>query len=202
MNNQNLTKRQIKALETKNKLYHSARTLFAEKGFYNVSVDEIVKLAGTSKGSFYTYYKSKEHVIIEHYKQFDDFYLKFYEEMDQTKASAENIMDFAVSLFTYVKEEIGFEMTYVVYDTQLRHKNEMTFIKDSERPLYQVLDKIIKKGMENGELRTDIPCEDLVLLTCRTFRGVFYDWCLYKQTLDLVEMGTLNFKVFIDGIRK
>jgi len=37
--------------------------LFMEKGFNQTSIEEITKLAGISKGSFYTYFKSKEDLL-------------------------------------------------------------------------------------------------------------------------------------------
>ncbi len=37
--------------------------LFMEKGFNQTSIEEITKLAGISKGSFYTYFKSKEGLL-------------------------------------------------------------------------------------------------------------------------------------------
>ncbi|MEH7383447.1 TetR/AcrR family transcriptional regulator, partial [Bacillus sp. JJ1533] len=52
-----LTKRQLKALETKKAIFESAIKLFKENGFDNVLVEDITTEAGTSKGSFYTYFK-------------------------------------------------------------------------------------------------------------------------------------------------
>ncbi len=37
--------------------------LFMEKGFNQTSIEEITKFAGISKGSFYTYFKSKEELL-------------------------------------------------------------------------------------------------------------------------------------------
>lgn len=47
-----LTQRQINALETKNTIYNTALKLFAKYGYDRVTVDEIAKYAGVSKGSF------------------------------------------------------------------------------------------------------------------------------------------------------
>lgn len=50
---------------TRQKLLHTSMRLFAEKGFDQVSVDDIVAEAGSSKGSFYHHFYSKDTVLIE-----------------------------------------------------------------------------------------------------------------------------------------
>ncbi len=43
----------------------TALRLFAEKGFENVSVDEIIAAAGISKGTFYHYFKNKDEMVLD-----------------------------------------------------------------------------------------------------------------------------------------
>ena len=50
-------KREDQALQTKNKIIEAAKKLIIENGFDNVSVDDITKLAGVAKGSYYVYFK-------------------------------------------------------------------------------------------------------------------------------------------------
>ncbi|AMM53950.1 TetR/AcrR family transcriptional regulator [Pyrococcus kukulkanii] len=52
-------------MDTREKLLHSAKKLFARKGFDRVTVDEIVRDAGVAKGTFYLYFKRKEDIIRE-----------------------------------------------------------------------------------------------------------------------------------------
>ncbi|MGB9683184.1 MAG: TetR/AcrR family transcriptional regulator [bacterium] len=49
----------------KEDILNSALKLFFEKGFNETSIDEITRLAGISKGSFYTYFQSKEDLLSE-----------------------------------------------------------------------------------------------------------------------------------------
>lgn len=48
----------------KTEIIENALTCFAEKGFQAATIDDIVKLSGISKGSIYTYFKSKEDIYI------------------------------------------------------------------------------------------------------------------------------------------
>jgi AcrR family transcriptional regulator len=57
-----MTKRDLRARETRRVIVDTARRLFAEKGFDNVTVDMLTAEAGVAKGSFYTYFKTKDDI--------------------------------------------------------------------------------------------------------------------------------------------
>lgn len=56
-------RRQRKAAETRLRLFRSALQLFADRGFSNVTVEEITDAADVGKGTFFNYFESKEHVL-------------------------------------------------------------------------------------------------------------------------------------------
>ncbi|MBQ3762956.1 MAG: TetR/AcrR family transcriptional regulator, partial [Clostridia bacterium] len=60
-----MTKRQKNALETRQKIYETACSLIEEKGFANVSVEDITDACGVAKGTFYVYFKRKEDIVFE-----------------------------------------------------------------------------------------------------------------------------------------
>ena len=49
-------------------LYNFAKKLFAEKGFKDTGIADIIKLAGFSVGTFYNYYPSKDKLFAEIFK--------------------------------------------------------------------------------------------------------------------------------------
>ena len=59
----NTESRKIQAIETKTRVLASAKNLFITKGFDNVTMDEIAKIAGVSTPSVYSFFKSKQGVI-------------------------------------------------------------------------------------------------------------------------------------------
>lgn len=71
------TERTQKRKDKKRQLFlDTAARVFAEKGYYNTTVKDIVNNASASVGSFYSYFDSKEDLFIELYrsivKQFND----------------------------------------------------------------------------------------------------------------------------------
>jgi AcrR family transcriptional regulator len=49
------------------RLLNVARTLFAQKGFYRTSVQDVVATAGVTKGAMYHYFGSKDDLLYEIY---------------------------------------------------------------------------------------------------------------------------------------
>ena len=60
-----MNKRQLSALETKRKLISTALELIKENGFDSINVEDITRKAGVAKGTFYTYFKRKEDIVLE-----------------------------------------------------------------------------------------------------------------------------------------
>lgn len=60
-----MTNRQAAAAETRKRLVAAAKDLICTKGLSNTSVEEITQACGVSKGTFYTYFKRKEDVVLE-----------------------------------------------------------------------------------------------------------------------------------------
>jgi AcrR family transcriptional regulator len=65
-----------KGQRTKEQLFDTAVTLIKEKGFDNVTVEDICNKAGVAKGTFYIYYESKSDIIRESYKSDFQSYLE------------------------------------------------------------------------------------------------------------------------------
>lgn len=60
-----MTNRQAAAQETRRRLVSAAKKIICEKGLTGVSVEEITQACGVSKGTFYTYFKRKEDIVLE-----------------------------------------------------------------------------------------------------------------------------------------
>lgn len=84
------TKQQFQLMREKGrqKILAAALKLFAEKGFYNTSMDDVVKRAKVSKGSAYHYFESKEAlltaVIVDGLTAFESLMAKV--ELEETPA--------------------------------------------------------------------------------------------------------------------
>ena len=60
---------------TAGRIFKQAMRLFLRKGYHGTTVDEIAEAAGFSKGAFYWYFKSKEDVLKEILRQYEQLRL-------------------------------------------------------------------------------------------------------------------------------
>jgi AcrR family transcriptional regulator len=60
---QGMGRRQRRAAETRLRLFRCALQLFSERGFPNVTVEDITEAADVGKGTFFNYFESKDHVL-------------------------------------------------------------------------------------------------------------------------------------------
>lgn len=56
-------RRARKAKETRLRLFRAALQLFVDRGFQNVTVEDITEAADVGKGTFFNYFESKDHVL-------------------------------------------------------------------------------------------------------------------------------------------
>lgn len=72
----------IKKESIKNRIVTAAWQLFYEKGYNGTTVDDIIELSGTSKGSFYYYFNTKDELLNTLSMILDDFYEELEVKMD------------------------------------------------------------------------------------------------------------------------
>ena len=57
--------KQLKKINKRKAIAKSTCDLFITKGFVNISISEIAKVAGIGKGTIYEYFTNKEDIIFE-----------------------------------------------------------------------------------------------------------------------------------------
>jgi AcrR family transcriptional regulator len=176
-----LTKRQIQAQNTKNKIYDTVIELMKEKEYQDIKIEEICAKAEVSVGSFYHYFKSKNDFLIEMYSRADDY---FQNEVSISFVSI-NALDRIVEYFDYYAKYN--EMVGISTMKQLYHSNNRLFITKG-RYMQKVLQSIISKGQSNKEIGTDLSAEDMTEYLFIAARGVIYDWCLHNGQYSLKEI--------------
>lgn len=191
------TKRQLQAASTKSALFDSALALFNEKGFNEVTIEEITQRAGTSKGSFYTYFKKKSDIIIEEFRTIDDYYLRWSKNLSRYPDALQKLLAFAKAQFKYVRDEVGLEMLKILYSSNIMEPTTEKILIDTSRYLHGLIKGIIEEGQASGQFRNDVSSDRLALLYTRGHRSVFLDWAISNNAFDLAKDGYEFCKVII-----
>jgi TetR/AcrR family transcriptional regulator, fatty acid metabolism regulator protein len=195
-----LNQRQINAMHTKEKIYQVALKLFIEKGFENVSITDITQHVGTAKGTFYTHFKSKDQIIVDHYKKIDDHYEVTYQNLTNIESNFEKIMIILNEGFLYT-ENIGKELLRIVLISQISGKEDVPFVMSNKRKIYRILLELVQKGQQNREFSSKQDANKLVVAILQHYSGVYMRWCLLEEDNSLSDMGMDSMSLLINSFR-
>jgi AcrR family transcriptional regulator len=184
-----MTKRQKQALETRRILFDTAVALFDEKGYDNVTVEEITNRAGVAKGSFYTYFRSKSDIVIEEFRTIDDYYARYERNLKRYSSATKRLLAFTRAQLRYVRDEVGLRLLKLLYANNIMVSDAESILIDTGRFLHELVRRIVAYGQEIGEFRTDLSADDLALYINRSMRSVFLDWAISDDRFDLVTEG-------------
>lgn len=198
-----LTKRAKQALETRQRILEHALEMFSEKGYDNVTIEEIAKQAGVSKGTFYVHFAAKYDIFIEKFKEFDAYYTAFVEEIPAHWTAGEKILRFYEMQMIFLRDTVGFDLLRTVYSNALSQTIEKNhYLVDQNRNLYRTVRQFIEEGYNAGEFIEKYSVDEISFYINRCMRGTIYDWIIYQDEMDLVEDMLRFTSVFLRGIQK
>ncbi len=172
------TTRQVRAMETKQKILKAAKILISSRGFENISIDEIAKEAGVSTGSFYTYFKRKEDVV-EELNQTDFYRLAKIANGMTDKDILERLRYYCQGFLKGI-EDTGIEICRQWTRNNLSPTNMLLGGEETTKYQYdyRAMRSILAEGVRRGELADNLPIDDLALLFNAELYGLMIAWCM------------------------
>ena len=197
-----LTTRQKKALETRANLLKKSLDLFNKYGFEHVSVEQITKACNVSKGTFYTHFPSKYDVILEKFKELDNFYSTVEKNIDSTLPACEKILIIYKEQMLYLSNVAGKDLLRTVYTAAMTNQVEQNhYLISPERKIFQILNTYIEEGVRLGEFREDIELAQMQAIVQRCMRANVYDWLIHNEEFDLVAEMDYFTAVVLNGMK-
>lgn len=194
-------KKIIQGNKTKIKIIECARKLFVEKGYNNVTVDEIISEANSSKGGFYNHFKAKEDLIYSMVPMIDEIYIDFFKLNNNYQNTMEKITAFISYIFSIMEREVGLEFMSVIYSSQIKDLNTVRFLTSPEREYNNRLKSLIDEAKENREINSDLSSKEIAMILTTCIRGVIYDWCLRKGSFQLDDYGMKLIYMILNQIK-
>ena len=162
---------------TKGRIIAAAWKLFYEQGYDDTTVDEIVEESGTSKGSFYHYFEGKDSLLSSLSFLFDEKYEELKDDLDENASAIDKLIFLNHELIMMIENSISVDLLSRLFSSQLITRGERHLL-DQGRTYYKLMRKILQEGQQKGELRDDIPINEMIKTYAMMERGIMYDWCL------------------------
>jgi AcrR family transcriptional regulator len=197
-----LTSRQIKALETREKLLKTSLELFNKHGFEYVSIEQITKACNVSKGTFYTHFPSKYDVILEKFKELDSFYSTVEKNINRTLPASEKILLLYQEQMKYLTNVVGKDLLRTMYTAAMTNQVEQDhYLISPQRKIFQIMNSYIEEGVELGEFRQDLKVTQMQTIIRRCMRANVYDWLIHNEDFDLATEMAQFTTIVLDGLK-
>ena len=175
------SRRERRRIETRERIFHAALQLFAERGFAPTTVEHITEAADVGKGTFFNYFPSKEHV----FGVMTEIQLgKVGEGVAEAEEGASSIEKVVDRLFHRLAEEPGRSpalarglMSALVGSDQVRQLASNAMAEGRKR-----LTRIFTLGQKQGEIRRDRKPEAMAWIFQQTLFGTIVLWTIQPET--------------------
>ena len=169
---------------TKSKIVKAAWNLFYKNGYDNTTVEDIIKLSKTSKGTFYHYFKGKDALLTTLSDLFDQQYEEINNTLDQSLSAREKLLLLNHELFYMIETSIDINLLASLYSSQLITKDNRSLL-DDDRYYFQLITEIIENGIRSNEFKNTSSVEELVKIYTMYERALLYDWALCEGKYSL-----------------
>ncbi|NLY43948.1 MAG: TetR/AcrR family transcriptional regulator [Clostridiaceae bacterium] len=186
-------------MSTKENILKTAFEFFISHAYADVSINDIVKKVGITKGGFYHYFKSKEELFEKVMEDFLDRYYNLFISFfkDESRGLKEKLDLLCRQLLeTYNSEEVR-KISYnpIVY-YEIMNKNKALYKKavSMVKEGIATIRDLLEKEKEKGILRSDLDCEGTAFQLLASLKGMGV-YAVFVDGLDLAH----NMKIFIEN---
>jgi AcrR family transcriptional regulator len=170
-------RRQRRSAEIRERLFRSALSLFAKKGFAETTVEDITEAADVGKGTFFNHFPSKDHILVA----FGEMQLaKLEAAVDEARRTNEPLPAFLRSLGARMTQEptrnpaiIRALLLAFLSTTPVRKA-----MIDLQKRVHALHTQIIQLGQDRGEIRSDLPASEIAHVFRQMTFGTLLVWSL------------------------
>ena len=189
------------ARNTRSRIVNAAWKLFYEQGYENTTVEEIIEVSHTSKGSFYHYFDGKDALLGTLSSLFDEKYQELSLCLEDKGSAMEKLLFLNRELFGMIENRVSVELLARLLSTELVTNGEKHLL-DRNRTYYKLLRKIIGEGVEAKELNPRLSVSEMVKLYAISERALMYDWCLCGGEYSLKQYSASVLPSFLSSFQE
>ena len=186
---------------TRGKIVSAAWKLFYEQGYEHTTVEDILALSGTSKGTFYHYFEGKDALLGTLSVLFDEKYAALMPTLPEDMDALDTLAYLNRELFAMIDASIPLELLARLLSTQLTVRGEKHLL-DRDRLYFRLLREIVSRGQARGEVRADLTVREITRAYALMERALMYDWCLCGGDYNLSRYSAEMMGLFLNGFRK
>jgi AcrR family transcriptional regulator len=191
-------RREKKAAETRQRIFLSAISLFAERGFDNVTIEQITEKADVGKGTFFNYFPNKEAVLT----YFGGIQV---ERLQQAIVDGEVVGDPRDRVRQLIQilasyPEMTPELARALFTASLNFNRFQEVGSQGVWHMERVFADIIREGQETGVFRSTGNSEEAALFTLGLYFLALLSWCTGFTQKPLIEVARCYTDLALEGL--
>ncbi len=191
------TVRDRQRLETRRRVRECALAVFRRDGLAAARIDEIVRVAGVSRGSFYFHFPTKEDIVLELLSEAENRIAAAIAELP----ASTRIEQVLATTCEKIAEEWELEPRLFQDVGAVAVRRAAASLREGERdPVSQALADGFRRAVARKELSTFLPAEVLADFFLVNALAATLSWCAHPKTpLRIVLSAVIG--IFLDGAR-
>ena len=175
-----------------NIIINTSCNLFMEKGYSNVSVNEICSACSITKPTLYYHFKSKEDILYEYFRSLinnsSDMITELkISDINSDKHNGKALVTEAFNILFSVFTSKGYDMTQAFVSGCVCDISKAIYFPDD---ISDTITEYISLGQNDGSILNVSSPKELYASLCHTFVGYIIFWCQHNGLTD--EKNTLT----------
>jgi len=206
-----MTKGESCGVETKEKILKIALKLFIERGFFEVSINYLIKKVGIPKRVFYHYFKSKDQLICEViekllFPRFEDIIRVTDECNGISKEKLLKIFQKYSEIESYLKDnfnvdKINYRSIIFLTNEGIKNYEPITnYIIDFNNRLVEKIEYVIEEGKRLGEISSTVDSKSMAIYTLKSLQSDIVLWGM-NQNIDIKKLFKISFRYLWNSIK-
>jgi TetR/AcrR family transcriptional regulator, transcriptional repressor for nem operon len=163
--------------------------LFNQQGYFGASLSAIMQETGLEKGGIYNHFKSKEHLALE---AFDYAYAILDQRIRVALAGKKHALERLSAMLSYFQSWIddppiagGCPILNTAIEADDAHPALRERARQAMDELYGTIQHILSKGIERGEVRSDVDADAWASVMIAMLEGAIMMSRLYQDSVHM-----------------
>ena len=186
--------------QRKEQILKSAFHCFSKRGFELVTMEEIAKEAGLSKGAVYWHFKSKDELIMELILNWNKTGENILYKMALECSLDELIYKYPAYILREMDLKNHYNLLFYMWARSIENKEVYRMLSQSYAEWKMKAAEFIKSGIAKKIFRTDLDPEIFADTIDGLFNGLMVQWHLDKK-MDFEKSWKTAIDMLMDGVR-
>jgi len=200
------TKKELQSERTISIIMNKSITLFARKGYYSTTLDNLANACGLTKGALYCHFKTKEELFISVFKEVEKLYVNpLREYIDGLTGDALHKIACIIkwnSLFAVKQRGVILFLVTISAEILDVHNNLQDVMNDLYDRIRTLIVKVIEEGKQEGTIRTDMDADLMAMLFIGAHDGILLQYSMRRGAIEGRDISRTLIKTFTKGFSK